>query len=153
MRETTLLAVLLPIRLFAGWVFLRASIVKLAGGWFDHPKLQAIVEGWLQDDKPYSFFAPFLRSVVLPNAQLFGRMVALGELAVGCALLLGLVTRAAAAGGLFLTLMFLLARGDGLDGNPTAPFVVMMLTLLLSHSGRTLGVDAALAHRLPRWLT
>ena len=153
MRETTFVALLLPLRLFVGWVFLRASIVKLADGWFDQPKLAPIILGWLHDGKSYGFFTPFLHDVVLPNAQQFGRAVTAGELLVGGALLAGFFTRVAALGGLLLSLSFMLARGDGIDANQTAPFVAMTLTLLFTHSGRALGVDAALADRVPSWLT
>lgn len=146
-------AALLPIRLFVGWVFLRASLMKLAGGWLDQSKLTPIIEGWLHEGRPYSFFAPFLRNVVLTHAHTFSWLVAGGELLVGGALLAGFLTRAAALGGVCLTLAFMLARGDGADANPTAPFVIMSLALLFSHSGRTLGMDAALADRLPSWLT
>jgi thiosulfate dehydrogenase [quinone] large subunit len=47
-------------------------------------------------------------SVVAHNAVLFGLLIALGELAVGAATLLGLWTRVAAAGGMALALSFLL---------------------------------------------
>jgi thiosulfate dehydrogenase (quinone) large subunit len=144
---------LLPVRLFVGWVFLRAALLKLAGGWLDQPKLGAIVEGWLREDKPYGLIAPLLRGVVVPHAHGFSRFVAGAELVVGAALLAGFLTRAAALGALLLSTTYLLARGDGLEANPTAPFIVMAAALFFSHSGRTLGLDAALADRLPRWLT
>ncbi len=152
MREPSSFA-LLPVRLFAGWVFLRAGLSKLAAGWLDHPRVSAVIEDWMKEDRGYAFFRPFLRGVVLPHPQLWSRLVVSGELLVGAALLAGLCTRAAALGGLLLTLAFLLARGDGFEANPTAPFVMMCATLLLSHSGRALGLDAALSDRLPRWLT
>lgn len=145
-------APLLPIRLFVGWVFLRAALTKLAGGWLVQPKIAAVIEGWLRDGKPYGFFAPFLRNVVLAHPQTWSQMIAIGELAVGAALLAGFITRAAALGGFLMALSFFLARGDGFEANPTAPFAIMTLALLFSHSGRTLGLDAALADRLPRWL-
>jgi thiosulfate dehydrogenase [quinone] large subunit len=151
MREPS--AALLPVRLFVGWVFLRASLMRLGGGWLDQPRVVAPVEAWLQSGHTYGFFAPFVRALVLPHGQMWSIFIAVGELLIGAALLAGFITRAAALGGLVLTLAFLLVRGDGLDANPTAPFVFMFATLMLSHSGRTLGLDAALADRLPRWLT
>lgn len=154
MAENRWGAPLLPIRLFVGWVFLRASLVKLGSGWLDQPhKLGPILEGWLRDGKPYAFYAPFLRGVVLPNEHLFAGLVTIGEISVGALLLAGLFTRAAALIALVLTLSFLLGRGDGAEANATAPFCIMALALLFGHSGRTLGLDAALADRAPRWLT
>jgi thiosulfate dehydrogenase [quinone] large subunit len=144
---------LLPIRLFVGWVMLRAALIKLADGWLDHPKLAVTLQTWLDENRPYAAFAGFIRSVIIPHGQGWSQVVAIGELVVGAALLAGLLTRAAAFGGLLLSLAFLLARGDGIEANPTAPFVIMTATLMFSHSGRTLGLDAALADRVPRWLT
>jgi uncharacterized membrane protein YphA (DoxX/SURF4 family) len=151
MRDAS--AALLPVRLFAGWVFLRASLMRLAGGWLDQPRVVAPVEAWLQSGHTYGFFAPFIRTLVLPHGQFWSVVVSVSELFIGAALLAGFITRAAALGGFLLTLAFLLVRGDGLDANPTAPFVFIFATLMLAHSGRTLGLDAALADRLPRWLT
>jgi thiosulfate dehydrogenase [quinone] large subunit len=153
MAEPTSSPALVPIRVFVGWVFLRAALIKLAGGWLEQPRLAPFLEGWLKEDRPWGIFSPFLRHVVLPHAQGWSAVVACGEVLVGAALLAGFLTRAAALGGLLLSLAFLLARGDGIEANPTAPFVVMSFALLFSHSGRTLGLDAALADRLPRWLT
>lgn len=151
MPETT--PALLPVRLFVGWVFLRASLTKLSTGWLEEPRLAAVLEGWLKEGRTYAAYRPFLEAVVLPHAKLFSWLVCGGELCVGAALLAGLITRGAALGGVVLTASFMLARGDGADANQTAPFVAMTLALLLGHSGRTLGLDAALAHKLPRWLT
>jgi uncharacterized membrane protein YphA (DoxX/SURF4 family) len=153
MAEPSPSMALLPIRLFCGWVFLRASLVKISSGWLQHPKLVGVLDEWLHSRPTYDFFCPFLTGVVIPHDRVFSWLICGGELAVGAALLAGLFTRAAALGGVLLTTAFLLARGDGLDANPTAPFIAMTLTLLFSHSGRTLGLDAELAHRLPRWLT
>jgi thiosulfate dehydrogenase [quinone] large subunit len=79
--------------------------------------------------------------------------VVISELLVGAALLAGLFTRVAAAWGLFLVTFYLLARGDGAEPNPTAPFLVILVTLMLTHTGRALGLDAALGEKFPRWLT
>lgn len=153
MGEQTRVSYLLPMRLFCGWVFLNAGLTKLANGWLTQPELAKVITGWLHDGKPYSFYAPFLRSVVLPHAMTFSAMVALGELCVGAALLAGLFTRVAAAGGVMLVGNFLLGHGDGLGANNTAPILVMCVTMILTSPGRSLGLDAALRGKLPRWLS
>jgi thiosulfate dehydrogenase [quinone] large subunit len=112
-----------------------------------------ILGGWLREGKPYSFYAPFVRSVILPHAHQFGVAVVGGELLVGAALLAGLFARWAALGGLLLSLNFMLARGDGVDANPTAPLVAICLTLMLVASGRSLGLDGALRGKVPSWLS
>ena len=153
MRETMLVAAVLPLRLFLGWVFLQAGLLKVSTGWLTQNKLTPILEGWLHDGKTYPFFVKLVHDTFLPHAQLFGRLVAAGELLVGAALLIGLFTRFAALCALLMTASFLLARGDGVGANATAPYVVMSLVLLCSHAGRFLGLDAAMKDRLPAWLT
>jgi thiosulfate dehydrogenase [quinone] large subunit len=152
MGEHTRVSYLLPMRLFCGWVLLSAGLSKLSGGWLHGPQLANEVAGWLRDGKPYGFYAPFLRGVVLPNAHTFSYLVSLGELFAGAGLLAGLCSRAAAAGGLLLVGNIMLAQGDGLGANSTAPLVIMMLTMMLTAPGRTLGLDATLRGRIPRWL-
>jgi thiosulfate dehydrogenase [quinone] large subunit len=153
MNDRTRVICLLPLRLFCGWTFLNAGIGKLSGGWLGGPQLADAVAGWLREGRAYHFYAPWLRMVVLPNALLFAYLVSFGELLVGAALLAGLFTRFAAVGGLVLVGNFLLARGDSLGANNTAPFVIMMLTIALTGPGRALGLDAALRGRLPRWMS
>ncbi|MDB4966234.1 MAG: conserved rane protein of unknown function [Myxococcales bacterium] len=153
MGELTRVSYLLPLRLFCGWVFLNAALSKLAGNWLTQPALAGVITGWLRDGKPYSFYAPFLRSVVLPHATLFSYMVTFGELLVGAALLAGLFTRVASAAGILLVLNFFLGHGDGLGANNTAPILVMCITLMLTSAGRSLGLDAALRGKLPHWLS
>lgn len=147
------IAYLLPLRLFAGWVFLMEALGKLTSGWIPGGKLAVIVGGWLREGKPYSFYAPFLRDVVLPNAHGFSVTVVGGEMLVGSALLAGLFSRWAALGGLLLSLNYMLGRGDGIGPNPTAPFVAICLTLMLTQPGRALGIDAALRGKVPQWLS
>lgn len=152
MGEQTRIAFLLPLRLFCGWVFLNTGVHELSSGWLHSGELGEILQQWLKDGKGYAFYAPFLRDVVLPRAHLFACLISVGELLVGAALLAGLLTRLAAFVGLVLVGNFLLGRGDGLGANGTAPMAVMMLTMMLTAPGRTLGLDAALRGRLPRWL-
>src|SRR5438094_3768111 len=83
MGELTRVSYLLPLRLFCGWVFLYSGLTKLGAGWLTQPELAHVVDGWLRDGKPYSLYAPFLRSVVLPHAMVFSYLVSLGELLVG----------------------------------------------------------------------
>ena len=152
MRQQTLVVFLLPLRLFAGWVFLMEALGKLTSGWVQNGKLAVLAGGWLHEGRPYGFYTPFLRDVVLTHAHGFSVLVVAGELCVGTALLAGLFSRWAAAGGLVLALNFMLARGDGIGPNPTAPFVAICFTLLLSSAGRALGLDAALRGKVPGWL-
>lgn len=153
MGDQARIAYLLPLRLFCGWVFMNAGLSKLVGGWLSGPQLHDTVASWLRDGRPYHFYAPFLRDVVLVHAARFAMLVSFGELLVGAALLAGLFTRAAALAGILLVGNFLLARGDSLAANDTAPMLVLLVTALLTNPGRALGLDAALRGRVPRWLS
>ena len=146
-------ALLLPLRLYAGYSLFRAGLSKAMSGWLSQPKLSSTISGWLSQGKPYSFYASFLRDFVLPHHQLFSFLVVGGELAVGLALFVGLFTRPAAFFGLVMVLSFLFGQGEPFGANVTCAFAMIMLTLLLASPGRVLGLDAALAGRVPRWLS
>jgi thiosulfate dehydrogenase [quinone] large subunit len=73
--------------------FLTGALAKTAGA---HPDVQ----GWYGD---------FLRNVVMTLPAIWSNVVAYGELAVGIALIIGLVTGIAAFFGLFMNLNYLLA--------------------------------------------
>ena len=83
----------------------------------------------------------FLQNVVQPNASIFATLVALGETAVGLALLLGLLTGIAAFGGVFMNGNFVLA--GALGSNP----VLIVLGALLMVAWRNAGWIG-----LDRWL-
>ncbi len=73
--------------------FLKGALAKSTG---DNPEVQA-------------WYASFIYEVALPNAKLFGYLVAYGELLVGLALLVGLFTRFAALMGVVMNLAYLFA--------------------------------------------
>lgn len=60
------------------------------------------------EDGAYPFMVPVLRNFVLPHATAIALMVAVGELAIGLALVLGVWVRTASVGGVvyMLTLLF-----------------------------------------------
>jgi thiosulfate dehydrogenase [quinone] large subunit len=60
------------------------------------------------EDGAYPFMAPVLRNFVLPHAKTIAFLVAYGELAIGLALVLGILVRPASVCGLIymLTLLF-----------------------------------------------
>ena len=76
------------------------------------------VQGW---------YASFLQSVVLPNAGLFAYMVTFGEVLVGIALILGLLTGIASFFGVFMNLKYLLA--GTVSTNPILGFLALFLIL------------------------
>lgn len=76
--------------------------------------------------------------VFLPHAQILGWVILLGQLLAGLAMLAGCFTNAALVGGLFMNLNFLISGVP----HPSAFYLVIQLTLLLTNSGATLGASA-----------
>lgn len=147
----TSLVFLVPLRICCGWVLLTAGFGKIESGWLTSPALSSRIQGWLDAGQAYHFYLPVLHRL-LPHARVASPVVALTELAVGAALLLGLFSRWSAFFGLLLMANYFLAAGHGLGANPSAPLCAALLTLTLAGSGRALGLDAALLDRAPRWL-
>lgn len=98
-----------------------------------------------------AFFAAFLHGVVLPQIAFFSVAIEWGETLVGVSLLLGLISRIGAVGGMFLTLMYFLGNGagsvhDGWFGMDTAAFMMTAVHAILP-TGTIFGLDGILARR------
>ena len=118
--DTRLAPFWLLVRLYVGYEWLTAGWGKLtnpAGVWVG-AKAGTAVTGFIQEalskttgDYPdvTVWYAWFLRNVALPNAAIFSYMVAFGEILVGIALILGLLTGIAAFFGGFMNASYLLA--------------------------------------------
>jgi len=90
--------------------------------------------------------------VLLPNADAFAVLLVLAELAVGLGLVLGLGTRLAAAGAVFLSLNYWLAAGPLSTPAQLRSFLVIGIVVLLAVPGATWGLDRRLIGRAPAWL-
>jgi thiosulfate dehydrogenase [quinone] large subunit len=90
--------------------FINGALTKTSG---DHPDVQ----GW---------YAAFLQNVVLPNAALWSRLVAVGETLVGIALIVGLFTGIAAFFGSFMNVNYLLAGAVSIN-----PILFVLATWLV----------------------
>lgn len=91
--------------------FLNGALTKTQG---DHPDVQ----GW---------YASFIQTVALPNAELFSYMVAYGEVLVGVALILGIFTGIAAFFGGVMNANFLFA--GTVSSNPLMLVVAFVIVL------------------------
>ncbi len=96
------------LRIAVGALFLVFAEYKVFGAGFT---LRGGFQGWINRflaDGAYPFMVPVLRGFVLPHGTVIAFGVAYGELAIGCALVLGLLVRTASAFGLLymLTLLF-----------------------------------------------
>lgn len=137
------------LRLYAGGLFAAFGWKKIAGGRFPE-FLPRFLEG--QAGKAPDWYAAFIDAVVLPNAALFGYLVMYGELLVGLALILGIVTRVAALVGLFIVLNFHFVKGLDffVPSNYDSLWAVVFVVLAFTCAGRVLGLDAALHRRYPK---
>jgi thiosulfate dehydrogenase [quinone] large subunit len=144
-RGTTI--ALLPLRLFIGATFVYAALDKLTDpAFFDHNAPTYIgqqMAGYVRTGSPLSWL---LTNLAIPHATLFGALIALGELWVGLATLVGLLTRVTALGGLALSLTFYLTSSWAIHPyfmGPDLPYALGWLTLLLA-GPTALSLDAYL---------
>jgi thiosulfate dehydrogenase [quinone] large subunit len=86
----------------------------------------------------YGWWAGFLHNFVIPNASWIAKLIALGELAVGIALVLGLFTGLAALGGLTLNMTYMFTGSAGV--NPAYMILEVPLILAWRNAGY-LGLD------------
>jgi len=138
------------VRIATGVIFVAEGAGKIAGdfvrGGFARSAAEMAPQSW-------PFWKSFLQSVVLPRAEVFGWIFALGELAVGIGLLLGLFTRVAAAGGAAQMLAILFSQSyvpggsweKWITAGLTTKFALLLLLLLLAaDTGRVWALDARL---------
>lgn len=108
----------LPLRVWLGWKWLSAGLGKVGAPAWTGENAGAAVAGFVNGalakaagDHPdvQAWYAWFLENAVLPNATVFGYLVAYGEVLVGLALLTGFLTGVAAFFGTVMNMSFLLA--------------------------------------------
>ena len=106
------------LRVWVGWQWLQAGLHKVGSPAWTGANAGAAVAGFVRGalqkttgEHPdvHQAYASFLENVVLPNASLFSHLVAWGEVLVGVALILGVLTGIAAFFGGFMNANFLLA--------------------------------------------
>lgn len=145
------------VRILIGAVWFNGGIEKLLNPDFPRQFAQSLEAGGFVSQAP-PFFRGFMEGTVVPNAELFAQLVRLGELSVGVALFLGLLTNFAAIGSIFLSANILLSQGGvGLGSGLGSPefmnvnvlVALISLVVLLSPTAKALSVDAGLARRSP----
>jgi len=98
------------LRICIGVFFLFEGIGKL--GWFAHPAmLSSQLTGWAQSAPNGSISRLYLDRIAMPYTPLFARLVPLGELSCGLALIAGFNTRLFALVAFFMALNFHIASG------------------------------------------
>lgn len=133
--------ILVIVRAWFGIAFLIAASNKIGSNWEPWP-------GWLQQgltrrlENMPGFYQQFIENLVLPNVEAFAYTVAVGEVAIGLALLFGVMTPVAAGAGIFLTVNFFLYKGAFLL-NPIndIAFVTGLTILIAGRAGQCFGID------------
>jgi len=140
---------LLPLRAFLGVTFCFAGLQKLANpNFFNQADPAGIYAQMVAANRTSPMH--FLLGHLLRFSTPIGVVIAIGELAVGLGVLLGLWTRVAALGGLAISLSLFLTVSFHTSPYYTGAdivFVFAWLALLLAGSGGVLSVDAAIARR------
>lgn len=140
---------LLPLRVFLGITFVYAGASKLLDpNYLDAGSLLGVRKQMLRAAAGSPIGA--LVSASAAHATTTGLLIAFGELAVGLGLLLGLLTRLAAAGGLLLALSFFLTVSWQTTPYYTGAdiaFVFAFTPLLIAGDGGILSVTGAFRKR------
>ncbi len=132
-------AAILPLRLFFGATFVYAGLQKLTDPQFFSPTAPGFIghqmSGFVRSGSPLT---PLLTHLGVPHAAQFGALIALCELWVGMSVLLGLLTRLGALGGLAISLTFYLTATWTIHPyflGADLPYAAGWLTLLLAGPG------------------
>jgi thiosulfate dehydrogenase [quinone] large subunit len=140
----------LAVRLVLGYWWLNAGYQKIwgsekAGFWFGGG---AGVKGFAtagvlgsatgRGGASYGWWAGFLHNFVVPNASWIAKVIALGEVAIGIALIIGLFTGLAALAGLLLNVIYMFTGSAGV--NPAYAILEVPLVLAWRNAGY-LGLD------------
>jgi thiosulfate dehydrogenase (quinone) large subunit len=145
------------VRVLIGAVWLNGGVEKLLNPGFPRQFAASLEAGGFVSQAP-PFFQDFMKGYVIPNAELFAQLMRAGELILGLALIIGLLTNLAAIGSVGLSTVILLSQGGmrlgtGL-GSPeflTINVIVALISIviLFSPNAKNLSVDSRLAQRSP----
>jgi thiosulfate dehydrogenase (quinone) large subunit len=141
----------LVVRVYLGYQWLNAGYQKIWGAersffWFGSG---AGVKGFASagvagstagagSGASYGWWAAFLHNFVIPNASWIARFIAVSEILIGVALILGLFTGAAALAGLSLNVIYMFTGSAGV--NPAFAVMSVLLVLAWRNAG-SIGVD------------
>jgi thiosulfate dehydrogenase [quinone] large subunit len=133
------------VRVLIGAVWLNGGLEKLLNPSFPDQFAASLEAGGFVSQAP-PFFQDFMRGYVVPNVELFAQFMRAGELMLGIALILGL-----------LTVILLSQGGVGLGTGLGAPefltinvlVALISVVILFSPAAKSLSLDSRLAERSP----
>ena len=130
--EGRILDALLPLRFFLGFTFLYAGLDKLLTPAFLRAAGAGSIAQQLQGFTHGSPLAPLIEAVAIPHPVAIGLLVAVGEIAAGIGILLGMLYRLSAAGGAAISLLFWLTSSWTIAPyyyGPDLPYAAGFLTI------------------------
>ena len=145
------------VRVLIGAVWLNGGLEKMLNPGFPGQFAASLQAGGFVSQAP-PFFQDFMNGYVVPNAELFAQFMRLGELMLGIALILGLLTNLAAIGSVGLSAVILLSQGGvGLGSGLGAPefltinvlVALFSVVIVLSPGAKVISVDSRLVQRRP----
>lgn len=145
-------------RILVGALWINGGVEKILNPAFPAQLEQSLLAGSFTAQAP-PFLGSFVQQTILPNVETVAQLIRFGELAVGLALLFGLlVNPAALVSAVFSAALFLAQGGPDLGTGLTAPqfFTINLLValisvaILLSPSAKDSSLDAGIARRRPR---
>ena len=137
----------LVIRVYVGWQWLISGWEKATNPIWMGPTAGGALKGFILGSltktggahpSVSSWYADFLKTTVLPNVNLFSSLVAVGELLVGIALIIGAFTGIAAFFGAFMNMNYLFA--GTISVNPLL-FLLELFLILAWRTAGYLGLD------------
>lgn len=146
------------IRILVGAVWLNGAAEKVLNPAFPAQFERVLASGGFVSQAP-PFLRSFVQQTVLPNAETFAQIVRFGELALGLALVFGvLVNPAALLSAVFSSALFLAQGGPDLGSGLAAPgFLTVNLlvalisaVILFSPAAKDPSLDTGIARRRPR---
>ncbi|MFK9090736.1 DoxX family protein [Bacillus salipaludis] len=141
LRKNNIVAgILAIIRIYIGYEFLHAGIGKITSGGFDASGFLkgAIASSAGEHPAVQGWWAAFLENIALPNADLFSFLVQWGEVLVGIALILGLLTNFATLMGMVMNFSFLFSGTVSTNGQM---ILLAFFVLVAGANAGKFGVD------------
>ena len=145
------------VRMLVGAVWINGGIEKILNGEFPQQFASSLQAGGFVSQAP-PFFQSFMESFVVPNSGAIAQLVRIGELSLGIALVLGLLTNLAAIGSMIMSISIMLSQGGvslgtglGAPGFLNINLILALLSalVLFSAAAKALSVDAAITKRSP----
>lgn len=145
------------VRIYVGWTWLTAGWEKVINPVWVGPKAGVAVTGFLNGSlakttgahpQVAGWYADFIKTIALPNAQAFSYMVSFGELFVGIGLILGAFTGIAAFFGAFMNMNYLYA--GTVSTNPTL-LILQIFIMLAGKAAGSIGLDRFLQPMIASW--